>query len=359
MKTILHALAITLALGLAADDATAQVRLHTTLYKTKDTKTGTNFTPFKSGKADAFQVTVRLFADGQPIVPIFDELGEPWSETIEVRTVPKPSVASDPSSGVFIEPIAVKGTLDLIVGASRPLPADALDGMDTILFTTQVTRLNKDGSIKLVYGESPLQVFGSAVLATGVAGPQGPPGPQGPKGEPGVQGPKGDVGPAGPEGPKGDAGAQGPQGEIGPAGPAGPAGTAGGFESNAALPQVAMTPNYTSHATATIDVDAPGTILALGTLQVSYGYASSADLFYDVRIANGAQTVGGLPTTLGMPDSDFVGDTLMFREQVAVQEVWPVSGTEGSVTLSLESRSSSTFPPAVNRGRLTLLFLPD
>lgn len=88
-----------------------------------------------------------------------------------------------------------------------------------------------------IYGPKATGSWGSPVVVSGVAGPQGPQGPAGPQGPSGPQGPAGIQGPQGLQGPQGiqgDAGAQGPsgsqglQGDIGPAGPQGPVGPAGG-----------------------------------------------------------------------------------------------------------------------------------
>ncbi|GJM23279.1 MAG: hypothetical protein DHS20C15_31940 [Planctomycetota bacterium] len=362
MKHLICSLVALAFLGSSAAPVAAQVRLHTTLYKTKTTSKGTNFTPFKSGKLDAFRVTVRLYADSDPLVPLLDEMGMDWAETLTVRTIPKPTVMTDPSAGVFIEPAPVKGTFDLIVGATKALPQAAVMNMDTILFTTQVVRLDKNDVVKTTYAESPAQVFGSAVLASSVAGPMGDTGPAGPEGPTGPQGPKGDTGDAGPAGAQGE---QGPQGDTGPEGPAGAQGPAGEAEDFAQVASAlgpfsnAMTANYSVNASTSITVDRPGKILCLGSMQLLYGDSGSSSLAFNVRLtADGSEVAQ--PLTSGIDGSTFAGDTFLIREGIVVHGVWAVTNENGgTITLALESRSGSPSPPSVSNPLLNAIFIAD
>jgi hypothetical protein len=249
-------------------DAQEPIRIHANIYRTKTSKNSVKFSPYKSKKNETFLVTVRLYQDPQAEVPLLDEKEQPWFESIQVTASFKdPLAPSEPESGVFLEPTSVKGELDLVIGASRDLPADI--ALQQTYFTTEVRRV-KNNVLADAFEPSPPQVLGVSGFTRGTinpseiflngellvdedrvwsgdpaglmgdpgpAGPAGPEGPEGPPGPPGEQGLMGLPGPAGDDGlpgadgatgPTGPPGSDGMQGPVGPEGPQGPPGDPGG-----------------------------------------------------------------------------------------------------------------------------------
>jgi len=249
--------------GLFGPDLEAQtpIRVHARLFRSKSAGSGVRYLPFKSKKNETFRVVVRLYSDSAGQVPLLDDSGQPWSESVEVNAATSdPEAPSAPENGVFVEPASVSGELDLIIGASKALP-ESVSG-EQVFFTTEV-QLVKNNVLSDPFAPSPPQALGVSGLTRGrinpsevflngellidkdrvwhgetaglqgPAGPAGPIGPTGPTGPAGPAGPQGEVGPAGPiglpgpQGPEGAVGPPGEQGAIGPAGPEGPAGPQG------------------------------------------------------------------------------------------------------------------------------------
>jgi hypothetical protein len=212
---IIFLLAGAVLVGPLAESADAQLRIHTQLVKSN--KKGA-LSPFKAKPNSTFLVRVRLYEDQNATVPLLDDMSDPWLEELRISVQgKKPLGQSNPFAGSFIQNVPVGGTIDLVLGASEPLPDDL--EMDTAFFTTQVVPVKKNVPQK-PYAESPTQILGKSA----VAGPQGP---AGEAGLPGGQGPPGDTGPQGDPGSQGPEGPDGPQGDVGPPGPAGDAGPPG------------------------------------------------------------------------------------------------------------------------------------
>lgn len=218
-----------LALLLLANPAEAQVRVHTSLYKTKASKDGTvKYSPFK-GKG-TFDVVVRLYEldeETDELEPVTDDEGVEWLETITVvaadKKVPSaPGVSNSPEAGLVVDPLKVLGQIDLVIGTSQPLP----EGVNTMAcwFSTQVANSGKKANV--TYAESPAVQLGVS-NGIGEQGPQGELGPQGPQGMQGLQGVQGIQGPEGLQGPIGPQGPVGSQGGVGPAGVQGDIGPQG------------------------------------------------------------------------------------------------------------------------------------
>jgi hypothetical protein len=245
----------------SAQFGTSTISVEALLYKSN--AKGTSFTKYES--SNPFLVTVRLY-DGTGGNHVLKESGGPWEETFTVT--PKSVQPSAPAVGEISNPVTVKWSIHLVLGAVTPLP-DNLAELE-LWMTTQVTTLKK-GVPKTVYFESPPQpisigavtdgqqinpqsisVGGVPVIDSfgnwvgnpiqGTVGTQGPPGPAGPpgadgppgsQGGTGAQGPEGLPGPPGPPGstgaagPPGGAGPVGPQGDVGPPGPQGSTGPDG------------------------------------------------------------------------------------------------------------------------------------
>ena len=108
------------ALFLCAPDALSQssLRLHAPVYKSN--KAG-DLKPFKMGKKDVVTVTVRLYDDAAATAPTLDEYGQPWHEVLTYERGAGPGA---PGSGLHLVPAGIHGSLDLVLGASRPLPYD-------------------------------------------------------------------------------------------------------------------------------------------------------------------------------------------------------------------------------------------
>lgn len=203
---------------------------------------GTQLKKIKMGKHDKVGLRIALYHDAEAKLPVYAADGNIWEEALTVMTTKDADeIGCDPGAGLYVEP-GMDGTYGLVIGATRPLPAEAV--YKSLYFAVRVTAYKNISSVSgETFPEGP-----TALLGNGNKGPKGDPGsagPQGPKGATGpqgIQGPKGDQGPQGIQGSQGDQGAQGgqgqkgdqgvqglqgPKGDKGPKGDTGPMGPAG------------------------------------------------------------------------------------------------------------------------------------